>query len=84
MTPVLAFDIETIPDVAGIRRIHGLPADLADREVAELAFQMRRTKTGSDFLPPHLQKVAVISCVLRNDEGTSGPIDSSASGRFCQ
>jgi predicted PolB exonuclease-like 3'-5' exonuclease len=69
LTAVLAFDIETIPDVAGIRRLHGLPADLPDRDVAELAFQMRRTRTGSDFLPPHLQKVAVISCVLRNDEG---------------
>ena len=69
MNAVLAFDIETIPDVAGIRRLHGLPADLPDREVAEVAFQIRRTKTGSDFLPPHLQKVAVISCVLRSDEG---------------
>lgn len=69
MTPVLAFDIETIPDVAGIRRLHGLPADLPDREVAEVAFQIRRTKTGSDFLPPQLQRVAVISCVLRGDEG---------------
>ena len=69
MAAVLAFDIETIPDVAGIRRLHGLPADLPDREVAELAFQMRRTKTGSDFLPPQLQKVVVISCVLRNDDG---------------
>lgn len=69
MTPVLAFDIETIPDVAGIRRLHGLPADLPDREVAEVAFQIRRAKTGSDFLPPQLQRVAVISCVLRGDEG---------------
>jgi len=69
LTPVLAFDIETIPDVAGIRRIHGLPADLPDREVAEVAFQKRRTQTGSDFLPPQLQRVAVISCVLRGDEG---------------
>jgi hypothetical protein len=24
MTPVLAFDIETVPDVEGIRRLHGL------------------------------------------------------------
>jgi len=66
---VLAFDIETVPDVAGIRRLHGLPADLPDREVAEVAFQIRRTKTGSDFLPPQLQRVVVISCVLRSDEG---------------
>jgi predicted PolB exonuclease-like 3'-5' exonuclease len=69
MTPVLAFDIETIPDVAGIRKLYGLPAELPDGEVAEVAFQARRVRTGSDFLPPHLQKVAVISCVLRGDEG---------------
>jgi len=69
MTPILAFDIETIPDVAGIRKLHGLPADLPDAEVAEVAFQIRRTRTGSDFLPPQLHKVAVISCVLRGDEG---------------
>ena len=69
MNAVLAFDIETVPDVAGIRRLHGLPAELPDREVAEVAFQIRRTKTGSDFLPPQLQRVVVISCVLRSDEG---------------
>lgn len=69
MTPVLAFDIETVPDVGGIRQIYGLPEDLADREVAEVAFQKRRTQTGSDFLAPHLHKVVVISCVLRDDEG---------------
>ena len=69
MSPVLAFDIETIPDVAGIRRLHDLPADLPDHEVAEVAFQIRRTKTGSDFLPPLLHRVVVISCVLRGDDG---------------
>jgi len=69
MSPVLAFDIETIPDCAGIRRLHELPVDLPDHEVAEVAFQIRRTKTGSDFLPPQLQRVVVISCVLRSDEG---------------
>ena len=69
MTPVLAFDIETIPDVAGIRKLYELPDDLADREVAEVAFQKRRTQTGSDFLAPPLHKVVVISCVMRSDEG---------------
>src|SRR5688572_32684293 len=68
MTPVLAFDIETIPDVEGIRRLHGLPADLADAEVAEVAFQKRRTQSGSDFLGPHLHRVLVISCVLREGD----------------
>lgn len=69
MTPILAFDIETIPDCPGIRKIHGLPEDLPDAEVAEIAFQKRRVQTGNDFLPPHLHRVVVISCVLRNDEG---------------
>ena len=67
--PVLAFDIETVPDCAGIRRLHDLPADLSDAEVAEIAFQKRRTQTGSDFLAPHLHRVVVISCVLREAEG---------------
>jgi predicted PolB exonuclease-like 3'-5' exonuclease len=37
--------------------------------VAEVAFQKRRTQTGSDFLPPQLQRVVVISCVLREGDG---------------
>ncbi len=68
MTPVLAFDIETIPDCAGIRRLYELPDSLSDAEVAEVAFQKRRTQTGSDFLPPHLQRVVVISCVMREGD----------------
>ena len=68
MTPVLAFDIETIPDTAGIRKLHDLPADLSDNEVAEFAFQKRRAASGSDFLPLHLQRVIVISCALREAE----------------
>ena len=71
MTPILAFDIETIPDCDGIRKIHGLPDELTERDVAEVAFQKRRVQSSgaSDFLPPHLQRVVVISCVLRNDDG---------------
>jgi len=68
MTPILAFDIETIPDCPGIRRLYKLPEDLPDAEVAEVAFQKRRAVAGNDFLPPHLQRVVVISCVLRHDD----------------
>jgi predicted PolB exonuclease-like 3'-5' exonuclease len=68
MTPVLAFDIETVPDCAAIRRLHGLPESLPDQDVAEIAFQKRRAHTGSDFLPPPLQRVIVIACVLRDAE----------------
>jgi len=69
MKPTLVFDIETIPDIAGLRTLHELPAALPDAEVAEFAFQRQRARNGSDFLPHHLQRVAVISCALRGDEG---------------
>ena len=71
--PILVFDIETIPDVAGLRRLHELSVDLSDAEVAELAFQKRRANAsngaGNDFLPHYLQRVAVISCALRTRDG---------------
>jgi predicted PolB exonuclease-like 3'-5' exonuclease len=69
MTPVLVFDIETVPDIAGLRTLHELPATLPDVEVAEFAFQRQRAKNGSDFLPLHLQRIVVISCALRSDDG---------------
>ena len=69
MTPILAFDIETIPDIGGLRRLHDLPDALADSEVAEVAFQKRRAHGGSDFLAPHLHRVVVISCALRDADG---------------
>jgi len=64
--PVLAFDIETVPDVEGLRRLHGLDGAIPDRGVAEMAFQLRRQATGNEFLPLHLQRVIVISCALRD------------------
>ena len=69
MTPVLVFDLETIPDVSGLRRLHADWRDLSDAEVAERAFSARREKTGGDFLPLHLHRIVAISCVLRNDAG---------------
>lgn len=69
MTPILVFDIETIPDVDGIRRLEDLPDDLSDREVAEHAFEARRERVGNDLLPHHLQRVASISCVFRDNNG---------------
>jgi predicted PolB exonuclease-like 3'-5' exonuclease len=66
MVPVLAFDIETVPDVEGLRRLHGVDAKLSDRQVAEMAFQLRRQASGHDFLPLHLHRVIAISCALRD------------------
>ena len=68
MLPTLIFDIESIPDVLGIRRLHDLPATLSDDEVALWAFTQQRLKNGTEFLPHHLQRVCAISCALR--EGT--------------
>ncbi len=65
--PTLVFDIETIPDVAGVRDLYDLGADLSAYEVAEFAFQKRRAQNGTDFLPLHLQRVVVISCAMRDD-----------------
>ncbi len=63
---ILAFDIETIPDVAGGRRLLELGDDLSNEQVAEAMFTQRRAKTGSDFIATHLQKVVAISAVYRN------------------
>jgi predicted PolB exonuclease-like 3'-5' exonuclease len=69
VTPVLVFDLETIPDVIGLRTLLGSDAALSDAEVAAQAFSARREKTGSDFLQHHLHRVAAISCIFRDDEG---------------
>lgn len=62
---VLAFDIETIPDTDGGRKIYELEG-LTDAEVATAMFNKRREKTGSEFIATHLQKVVAISAVYRN------------------
>ena len=69
MTPVLAFDIETVPDTAGLRRLYDLSASVPESEVAEMAFQRRRQSAGHDFLQLHLHRVVAISCVLRERDG---------------
>ena len=65
MTPILVFDIETVPDVAGIRRISDLPPELGDADVVDWFSQKRRAATGSDFAPLYLQQVVAIGCALR-------------------
>ena len=69
MTPTLVFDLETIPDIEGLRRLNGWGEDIEDVEVVTRAFAARKEATGSDFLPLHLQKVAVVGCVFRDDQG---------------
>ncbi len=67
--PVLVFDIESIPDVDGLRALRGAPADATDAQVYEAWLNERKDKGQSDFAPLHLQRVLVISVVFRNAEG---------------
>ena len=67
--PVLVFDIETIPDMAGWRRLHGGDPAASDAEL-HAQWQAQRAAQGqSDFMPLYLQRVLCISCVFRNAEG---------------
>src|SRR5690606_2423585 len=67
--PVLVFDIESIPDVAGIRQLRDDPADWSDEQVYQAWLAGRQAEGKGDFAPLHLQRVLVISCVFRNAEG---------------
>jgi hypothetical protein len=67
--PVLVFDIETIPDIQGLRALRGSPAEASDAEVHEQWLAERKAEGRSDFMPLHLQRVLTISCVFRNAEG---------------
>lgn len=67
--PVLVFDIETIPDVAGLRTLRAKVADLTDAQVLQAWRDERAAKGQTDFAPLHLQRVVAISCVFRSTEG---------------
>jgi predicted PolB exonuclease-like 3'-5' exonuclease len=66
MPPILVFDVETVPDCAGIRRLHNLSAAMPDADVRAWYAHQRRAATGSDFAPVFLQQVVAIACVLRD------------------
>lgn len=63
MGAVLVFDIETIPDLEGGRKLYDLHG-LSDEETVQALFALRRMKTGHDFLPHYLQKICAISIVM--------------------
>jgi len=68
MNPILVFDIETVPDVGGVRKLHAVDPVVPDDDVAAMAFQLRRQAVGHDFLPLHLHRVVAISCALSESE----------------
>ena len=67
MTTTLVFDIETVPDLDGARRILGL--DTADDDAVWNTLRtLRRAEKNTEFQPAHLQKIVAISCVLRTGD----------------
>jgi predicted PolB exonuclease-like 3'-5' exonuclease len=67
--PIVAFDIETIPDPEALRATGLADTGLDDHEAIAQAQSQRLEKTGSDFLPVHCQRVLVVSCTFRNQDG---------------
>jgi hypothetical protein len=63
---VLVFDIETVPDIEGGRRLHGLDG-LSDADTIRAMQALRRQQTGGrDFMRHHLHRVVAISVVFRH------------------
>jgi predicted PolB exonuclease-like 3'-5' exonuclease len=67
---VLAFDIETVPDVESGRRLFDLEG-LSDSDTARAMQHLRYLKTGSEFLALHLQRIVVISVVYADGNTVS-------------
>ncbi len=67
--PVLVFDIESIPDVNGLRALHGHAPDTPDADVYATWKTEREQAKKSDFMPLHLQRILCISMVFRGADG---------------
>ncbi len=65
---VLAFDIETVPDVELGRRLHGLEG-LSDKQVGYVMQTRQREETGSEFLSLEQHRIVAISVALRTRDG---------------
>jgi predicted PolB exonuclease-like 3'-5' exonuclease len=65
---VLAFDIETVPDVEFGRLRHGLEG-LTDKQVGYVMQTRQREQTGSEFLSLEQHKVVAISVAMRSHDG---------------
>jgi len=64
--PVLVFDLESIPDIDGLRKLDPASETLDDAAVHAAWRAQREARGQSDFMPLHLQRVLVISCVFRS------------------
>lgn len=67
-SPIITFDIETVPDVDTGRRLHGLEG-LDDGDVARAMLHLRMQQRGHDFLPLHQHRVVAIAVTIRDADG---------------
>lgn len=67
--PVMVFDIESIPDLSGLRALRGALDSVSDEVLHQQWLTERQEKGLNDFMPLHLQRVLVISVVFRNADG---------------
>ena len=80
---MLVFDIESIPDVAGLRAVRQMDPSLDDAGVYAAEIADRKERGKNDFMPLYLQRVLVISCVFRNADGlrVHSLVDREAGGQ---
>ena len=64
---VLAFDIETVPDVDSGRRLLALDG-LGDAHVARIMRQRQQQASGTELMRHHLNRIVAIAVVLRSGE----------------
>ena len=65
---ILVFDIESVPDYEAGRKIHKLTDDLSDKDVVKAMQHLQLQKSGSEFMPLHLQKIVAISVVFEKGD----------------
>ena len=85
---VLAFDVETVPDVDSGRRLLALDG-LDDTDVARIMQQHRQQASGTEMMRHHLHRIVAIAVVLRTGErfrvwslGEAGSPESELVERF--
>lgn len=79
MQPALIFDIETVPDLAGARRVFGLE-NLSDEDTLQAINLKRRIESGGEFQKHFLHKIVAISAVMKTGDSVKiwsiGDVDS--------
>ena len=60
-TPILVFDIETIPDIQTGKRLYPELADLGDDDALTALIALRHAESGTEFMRLPLHKIACLS-----------------------